>query len=104
MGANIFIGIVFILAGALISFAGYRIRFKHHLSLIAGYEEDKVKDRDGLRIWVGNGILAIGALQALSGLIALLFAALLHLAAIAFFIVTLGIPIFLISRISRFTN
>jgi hypothetical protein len=102
MGPNIVIGIAFILAGAVIAFAGYQIRYKNRLNLIAGYEPNRVKDKEGLGAWVGNGLMALGVIQAICGL--LVIAGFVNLAAIAFAIATVLTPIVLISRISRFTQ
>jgi hypothetical protein len=102
MSPNIVVGMAFILAGVLIAFAGYQIRFKGRLHLIAGYEPNNVKDKEGFGRWIGNGILALGIIQGICGLIALV--AWVDVAGVLFFLVTMTVPVILISRISQFSK
>jgi hypothetical protein len=102
MGPNIVVGIAFIIAGAVIAFAGYQIRYKNRLNLIAGYDPNRVKDKEGLGSWVGNGLMGLGVVQAICGLLGV--AGFANVAGIVFAIATVLTPIVLISRISRFTN
>lgn len=43
---------------------GYLIRFRGKVTLIAGYDPDKVKDSTGLSTWIGNNLLLLGILGA----------------------------------------
>jgi uncharacterized membrane protein len=58
----IFQAIVMILAGSLIAVAGYLIRVRGMLHLIAGYDEDTVTDKEGLQRFAGNGIFALAGI------------------------------------------
>ena len=58
----IFQSIVILLAGALIAGAGYLIRVRGMLHLIAGYDEDRVTDKDGLQRYAGNGIFTLAGI------------------------------------------
>jgi hypothetical protein len=102
MSPNVVVGIAFILAGLLIGFAGYQIRFKGRLNLIAGYDPNSVKDKEGLGRWVGSGIMVLGIVQAICGLLALI--ASVDFAGLLFLLATVTVPVILLTRISRFTN
>jgi hypothetical protein len=54
--------IIMILAGALIAGAGYLIRVRGMLHLIAGYDANKVTDKDGLQRFAGNGIFTLAGI------------------------------------------
>ncbi|HSW35881.1 MAG TPA: DUF3784 domain-containing protein [Candidatus Limnocylindrales bacterium] len=52
--------IIFLVAGLLIIFLGYLVRFKKMLFLLSGYDERKVKDKDALAHFAGNFVMLIG--------------------------------------------
>jgi hypothetical protein len=46
----------------LIIFSGYLIKYKKKVNIIAGYDEQTCKDKDGLANWVGGTLIAMGIL------------------------------------------
>jgi hypothetical protein len=51
---------------------GYLIRFRGRVDLIAGYREGKIKDQRSLSILVGNALLFLGILAAVTIILVLL--------------------------------
>jgi hypothetical protein len=68
MDQQIVAGIILVLSSFVVMLIGYAIGYRKELSLIAGLDESKVRDRDGLARWVGRGLLGIGVLDVLVSL------------------------------------
>ena len=60
---------IMISTGALIGLAGHLIRNKGKVNLIAGYDERKVRDREGLQRFAGNGIFILAAILFAGGIL-----------------------------------
>jgi len=60
-------------AGLLIGYLGYRIRYRGDVVLIAGYDADRVTDDEGLADLVGGVVLALGGVHVGFGLALLYF-------------------------------
>jgi uncharacterized membrane protein len=54
------IRIMFLLVGLICLALGFLIWFKEKATLIAGYDESKVKDKKGLRRWIGGWTIILG--------------------------------------------
>jgi protein-S-isoprenylcysteine O-methyltransferase Ste14 len=44
----------------MLIYAGYMIRFRDKPHWIAGYSENAVKDKEGLKKWAGNNLMLLG--------------------------------------------
>ena len=52
--------LVAIFVGLLLLAVGYLIRFQQMIEIIAGYDPDKVTDKEGLAKWVGSNLFLMG--------------------------------------------
>lgn len=52
--------LVTIFVGLLLLAIGYLIRFQQMVEIIAGYDPDKVTDKEGLAKWVGSNLFLMG--------------------------------------------
>jgi hypothetical protein len=68
MGEHILVAIILVAASLVVLLMGYLIGSLKELSLIAGLDVSRVRDRDGLARWIGRGLLGIGVLDLLVGL------------------------------------
>jgi hypothetical protein len=68
VGEHILVAIILVAASLVVLMMGYLIGSLRELSLIAGLDVSRVRDRDGLARWVGRGLLGIGVLGLLAGL------------------------------------
>ena len=56
-----------VLAGVVVGFLGYRIRYRGDVVLIAGYDAERVTDDEGLGSLVGGVVFALGAVHVAFG-------------------------------------
>src|SRR5258708_34407014 len=99
MNPTLVIGIVFLCVSAILTLFGYLIAVKKQLSLIAGYDPNRVKDKEGLAKWVGNGIMIMGGLEILISLLIFVFPPnVIPVLALAFVIVNIGGVVVLFTR------
>jgi hypothetical protein len=82
--------IILVAASLVVLLMGYLIGSLKELSLIAGLDVSRVRDRDGLARWVGRGLLGIGVLDMLAGLAVFVTADLAALLVIAYVAVNLA--------------
>ena len=59
--------------GIIIVLLAYLIGRHKMLEVLAGYEPDKISDKEGLAKWVGANLLLMGLAGIFSGIVALLF-------------------------------
>jgi UDP-N-acetylmuramyl pentapeptide phosphotransferase/UDP-N-acetylglucosamine-1-phosphate transferase len=59
--------------GLLFMFLGYLVRYKKKLNIIAGYDESRVHDKNGLANWAGAAIIILGATYLILSLINCIF-------------------------------
>jgi hypothetical protein len=59
------------LAGAVLVVLGYRIRFRHEVRLITGFEPRNVRDPEGWGRWVGGVGLFLGSITFAAAALAL---------------------------------
>jgi hypothetical protein len=57
-----------LLAGALVCYLGYRIRYRGDVALIAGYDAERVTDDEGLADLVGGVVIVLGLVHVAFGL------------------------------------
>jgi hypothetical protein len=60
--------VLMLLAGAVICYLGYRIRYRGDVVLIAGYDAERVTDDEGLADLVGGVTIAVGLVHVVFGL------------------------------------
>jgi hypothetical protein len=90
MGEHILVAIILVAASLVVLMMGYLIGSLKQLSLIAGLDVSRVRDRDGLARWVGRGLLGIGVLDLLAGLAVFVTPDLAALLVIAYVAVSLA--------------
>ena len=61
--------IVFLLAGLLITFLAYLIKYKKQANLISGYDESLVVDKDGICNWIGSVFMYYGIFVIISSIL-----------------------------------
>jgi hypothetical protein len=61
--------IIFGLAGCLILFLCYVIKYKKQANLISGYDEERVIDKDGYCNWIGNILSLPGIFAIITGVV-----------------------------------
>ena len=83
-------GIILIAAALIIIFLAWLIKYKKKVNLISGYDENTVKDKDGLANWVGGTLIIAGALALIPSTILLLNALPAGIAVIAYGVIILG--------------
>jgi hypothetical protein len=65
---HIVAGVIVLFVGSLFLLMSYVAGVCKHFSMIAGMDETKIRDRDGLARLLGKGLVIIGMLQLLIGL------------------------------------
>ena len=61
--------LIFFVTNAMLLVLGYLIKYQRKMSLIAGYDPERVTDERGLANWVGGGLLLIGGIGVAVGLL-----------------------------------
>jgi hypothetical protein len=90
MPQHVVTAIILVAASLVVLLMGYLIGSLKELSLIAGLDVSRVRDRDGLARWIGRGLLGIGVLDLLVGLTVFVAADLGALLVIAYVAVNLA--------------
>ena len=62
-------GLIMIGVAALLAGAGYLVRYRGKLNLIAGYDERKVADKAGLQRFAGNAIFTLAGILFAGGVL-----------------------------------
>jgi hypothetical protein len=65
------LAVALFLAGAVLAFLGYRIRFRSEVRLITGFEPRNVRDPQGWARWVGGIGLLLGSITFAAAALAL---------------------------------
>jgi hypothetical protein len=93
---------ILLIVSLIVSMIGYRIGTRKQLSLIAGLDESKVRDCDGLARWVGTGLLRVGALELLISLALFAVSDRAPLLILAYVVVSLVGAVALLVRMPRY--
>lgn len=102
MGAHLIVGGVFFIVSLFLLLAGYQIAVKKQLWLIAGYEPDRVRDKDGLATFVGMALQVMGAFELLISILVFLLPDAINILGTAFAGVVFGIVVILFLNVRRF--
>src|SRR5262245_3176265 len=101
---NVVAAVILLEASLIVLMLGYLIRAHKQLSLIAGLDVSKVRERDGLARWIGTGLLVIGMLDLLISLVVIIASAGTALLIIAYVAVNLVGAVTLLTRVRRYLS
>jgi drug/metabolite transporter (DMT)-like permease len=81
--------ITFSIAGLIIIFFSYLIKYKKQAYLISGYNEDEIIDKDGFCNWIGGVMMWPGIFAIIAGALMWMYPAMGMPVALAFALITI---------------
>ncbi len=102
MGPKELLAVIVFVTSLLLLLVGYLIGVRKQFNLIAGFDPAQIKDADGFAKWVGNGLLALGAVDLIISILTFVLTLQTRWFAILIAVVNVVAAGVLVSRLRRF--
>jgi hypothetical protein len=104
MGASIIAFLIFAFTGLLFLVAGHRIKYKKDLTLIAGYDPDRIRDKEGLANQAGLFVMGLGGASIFTGLFMTLAPEFIPVVIVLYTRISMILTGAMLSSVRRFTD